>query len=45
MDVLGAGHVDKQYNLWSRNPVKVSAAYLGSDGASDRPATESDVNY
>jgi Icc protein len=45
VDVLGAGHVDKQYNLWSRNPVKVSAAYLGSDGASDRPAAESDVNY
>ena len=28
IDVLKAGHVDKNYNLWSRNPVKVSAAYL-----------------
>ena len=45
IEVLKAGYVDKQYNLWSRNPVKVSAAYLGSDGAADRPARETDVNY
>jgi Icc protein len=45
VDVLAAGHVDKRYNLWSRNPVTVSAAYLDADGASDRPAAETDVNY
>jgi 3',5'-cyclic AMP phosphodiesterase CpdA len=45
VDVLKAGHVDKHYNLWSRNPIKVSAAYLASDGANDRPPRETDVNY
>ncbi|MGE0453336.1 MAG: metallophosphoesterase [Vicinamibacteria bacterium] len=45
VDVLAAGHVDKHYNLWSRNPVRVSAAYLDSDGAADKPARETDVNY
>jgi hypothetical protein len=45
IEVLKGGHVDKQYNLWSRNPVKVSAVYLGSDGAADRPSRETDVNY
>jgi 3',5'-cyclic AMP phosphodiesterase CpdA len=45
VDVLSAGHVDKGYNFWSRNPVRVSSAYLGSDGAADAPARETDVNY
>jgi len=45
VDVFGNGRVDKQYNSWSRNPVRVSAAYLESDGATDPPARESDVNY
>lgn len=45
IDVLKAGHVDKNYNLWSRNPVKVSAAYLDSNGATAKPARETDVNY
>jgi 3',5'-cyclic AMP phosphodiesterase CpdA len=45
VDVFGSGRVDKQYNLWSRNPVRVSAAYLDSDGAADPPARETDVNY
>jgi 3',5'-cyclic AMP phosphodiesterase CpdA len=45
VDVLKTGRVDKSYNLWSRNPVRVSASYLGSDGAADRPPVESDVNY
>ncbi len=45
IDVLAAGHVDKNHNLWSRNPVKVSASYLASDGTTDRPARETDVNY
>lgn len=45
VDILEAGHVDKHYNLWSRNPIRVSAAYLGSGGTADRPPAETDVNY
>jgi 3',5'-cyclic AMP phosphodiesterase CpdA len=45
VDVLKTGRIDKTYNLWSRNPIRVSAAYLGSDGATDRPPAETDVNY
>ena len=45
IDVLEASHVNKEYNLWSRNPIKVSAAYLGSDGAQDRPPAETNLNY
>jgi 3',5'-cyclic AMP phosphodiesterase CpdA len=45
VDVLRRGHVDKHYNLWSRNPVRVSAAYLGSGGTADTPSRETDVNY
>ena len=45
VDVLAGGHVNKNYNLWSRNPVQVSATYLSSDGAANRPPRETDVNY
>jgi 3',5'-cyclic AMP phosphodiesterase CpdA len=45
VDVAKAGRVDKNYNLWSRNPVKVAAAYLDSDGSTAKPARETDVNY
>lgn len=45
VDLLGSGRVDKHYNLWSRNPIRVSAAYLDSDGAADLPPRETDVNY
>jgi 3',5'-cyclic AMP phosphodiesterase CpdA len=45
VDVFKSGRVDKSYNLWSRNPIRVSAEYLDSDGASARPAAETDVNY
>jgi hypothetical protein len=45
VDVFNTGRLDKNYNLWSRNPVRVSAAYLGSDGAADAPAKETDTNY
>ena len=45
VDVFKTGRLDKNYNLWSRNPVRVSAAYLDSDGAADKPARETDVNY
>jgi 3',5'-cyclic AMP phosphodiesterase CpdA len=31
------GLVDKVYNLWNRNPVQVSAAYLSSGGKKDPP--------
>jgi hypothetical protein len=44
-DGVVPGRSDKNYNLWSRNPVKVSAAYLDSDGAAARPPRETDVNY
>ena len=36
VDVFKAGRVDKHYNLWSRNPIRVSAAYLDSDGQADK---------
>jgi 3',5'-cyclic AMP phosphodiesterase CpdA len=45
VDVLQGGRADKHYNLWSRNPVRVSAAYLDSNGATDKPSRETDVNY
>jgi 3',5'-cyclic AMP phosphodiesterase CpdA len=45
VDVLAGGQVDKHYNLWSRNPIRVSARYLDSDGAADRPPRETDPNY
>lgn len=45
VDVLKSGRADKSYNLWSRNPVRVSAAYLDSDGATARPPAETDANY
>ena len=31
------GRGDKQYNLWNRNPMTVSARYLASNGATDAP--------
>ena len=36
-DVLSSGMVDAIYNLWNRNPVTVSRAYLATRGGSDRP--------
>jgi 3',5'-cyclic-AMP phosphodiesterase len=45
VDVFRNGRADKHYNLWSRNPIRVSASYLDSDGAADRPPRETDVNY
>ena len=38
VDVNGNGLADTLYNLWDRNPVTVRAAYLASNGKSDRPA-------
>ena len=45
IDVFKNGRADKNYNLWSRNPIKVGAAYLDSEGAAARPPRETDVNY
>jgi hypothetical protein len=45
IDVFKSGRADKNYNLWSRNPVKVGAAYLDSEGAQARPSRETDVSY
>lgn len=32
------GLIDKVYNLWNRNPVRVARTYLASNGATDHPA-------
>jgi hypothetical protein len=45
VDVAATGRLDKTYNLWSRNPLTVTAAYLDSDGLLSRPPRESDINY
>ena len=45
IDVAGTGRIVKNFNFWSRNPIKVSAAYLDSDGLLSKPPRESDVNY
>jgi len=35
--VQPAGLVDAVYNLWNRNPIQVSAAYVASGGANAAP--------
>ncbi|HZL99998.1 MAG TPA: metallophosphoesterase [Planctomycetota bacterium] len=45
VDVLADGLVNKIYNLWNRNPVTVSAAYLSSNGRQDRPAESNVASY
>ena len=39
VDVQADGLVDKVYNLWNRNPVRVRRTYLASNGKQDRPPT------
>jgi 3',5'-cyclic-AMP phosphodiesterase len=39
------GLVDKIYNLWNRNPVQVSAAYVTSGGKQDPPAKPNLVSF
>jgi 3',5'-cyclic AMP phosphodiesterase CpdA len=39
------GLVDKIYNLWNRNPVQVSAAFVSSGGKKDPPAQPNLVSY
>jgi hypothetical protein len=38
VDALPGGYVDAHYNLWSRNPVTVTKAYLESWGKASIPA-------
>ncbi|MEO8361901.1 MAG: metallophosphoesterase [Vicinamibacteria bacterium] len=45
VDVAATGRVDKNHNLWSRNPITVQAAYLDSDGLLSRPPRETDITY
>ncbi len=45
INVTGNGHVDKNYNLWNRNPLVVSEKYLNSNGALDRPAKTTLSSY
>lgn len=40
-----SGHVDKNYNMWNRNPMTVSENYLASDGKLSRPAKTTLVTY
>ena len=38
IEVQPNGMVDAVYNLWNRNPIQVSAAYVSSNGTQDPPA-------
>ncbi len=40
-----SGYVDKEYNLWNRNPMIVSEKYLSSSGVLDRPAKTTLATY
>ncbi len=33
-----SGYIDHEYNMWNRNPLKVSERYLSSNGTLDRPS-------
>jgi 3',5'-cyclic-AMP phosphodiesterase len=37
VEVSADGLVDKVYNLWNRNPIEVSSAYLKANGQKDQP--------
>ena len=39
------GYLDKQYNLWNRNPMLVAERYLESDGAEDAPPKTTLASY
>jgi 3',5'-cyclic AMP phosphodiesterase CpdA len=43
--VAAGGLVDAVYNLWDRNPVKISYRYLASNGTEDRPSEPSRLSY
>jgi len=44
-EIHPGGLVDKVYNLWNRNPIEVSRAYMSSGGKKDIPPTPSLVSY
>jgi 3',5'-cyclic-AMP phosphodiesterase len=45
IDVKASGRVDKHYNFWNRDPMVVSARYLESNGAEDRPPKTTLASY
>ncbi len=45
VDVLESGLANKIYNLWDRNPISVTATYLASNGAQDRPPATTLPSY
>ncbi|MEW6208216.1 MAG: metallophosphoesterase [Acidobacteriota bacterium] len=45
VDVYRGGYVDKNHNLWSRNPVTVSRAYLESWGRTNVPPAPEFKSY
>jgi predicted phosphodiesterase len=45
VDVLSSGRVNKIYNLWSRDPLRVSARYLASNGRNDIPPLPQDPSF
>jgi 3',5'-cyclic AMP phosphodiesterase CpdA len=45
IDVYGGGYVDKIHNLWSRNPLTVSKAYLDSWGKQSVPPAPKFSSY
>jgi 3',5'-cyclic AMP phosphodiesterase CpdA len=45
INVLADGLVDKVYNLWNRNPMTVSSAYMASGGLQSRPKAANVEGY
>jgi 3',5'-cyclic AMP phosphodiesterase CpdA len=45
VEVLTNGKADKIYNLWSRDPIKVTARYLDSGGKEDIPPLPLNPSY
>jgi hypothetical protein len=45
VEILTNGKADKIYNLWSREPMKVSARYLDSGGKEDVPPLPADPSF
>jgi 3',5'-cyclic AMP phosphodiesterase CpdA len=40
-----SGYIDHEYNMWNRNPLKVTEKYLASNGTLDRPAKTTLSSY
>ena len=45
IDVYKSGYIDKHHNLWSRNPITVSKAYLSSWGKQSPPPGAGNPSY